>query len=235
VEKVFGEETVRILDHFKGKQLKGKRYHPLFTFMPVDKPAHYVVQGDFVTTEDGTGLVHIAPAFGADDMQMALEEDLPILMTVAEDGTFINEVRPWSGESSSRMQILSSHKIWRRGSAVQVLAHIPTPIHSAGAAQLPLLYYARPTWYIRTSQHKQRLVELNERINWYPGHIKHGRLATGWRTMSTGRWAASAIGAHRCRCGSAKAATIRMYRFGRTAVQNGGARSGGAGPAPPAC
>jgi isoleucyl-tRNA synthetase len=71
VETVFGEEKVRVVERFKGKQLKGKRYHPLFTFLPVDKPAHYVVQGDFVTTEDGTGLVHIAPAFGADDMQMA--------------------------------------------------------------------------------------------------------------------------------------------------------------------
>ena len=59
-----------------------------------EKPAHYVVLGDFVTTEDGTGLVHIAPAFGADDMQVALEHDLPIVMTVAEDGTFIPEVRP---------------------------------------------------------------------------------------------------------------------------------------------
>ena len=83
LEKVFGEEAVKVLDHFKGKQLKGKQYHPLFTFIPTEKPAHYVVLGDFVTTEDGSGLVHIAPAFGQDDMQVSLENDLPILMTVA--------------------------------------------------------------------------------------------------------------------------------------------------------
>ena len=93
---MFGDEDVQILEHMKGKQLKGKRYQPLFTFLPLEKPAHFVVLGDFVTTEDGTGLVHMAPAFGAEDMQVALEYDLPILMTVAPDGSFISDVRPWS-------------------------------------------------------------------------------------------------------------------------------------------
>ncbi len=98
VEKVFGEEKVKIVDRFKGKHLKGKRYQPLFTFMPPDKPAHYVILGDFVTTEDGSGMVHIAPAFGAEDMQASLEYGLPILMTVAEDGTFKSDIRPWAGK-----------------------------------------------------------------------------------------------------------------------------------------
>jgi isoleucyl-tRNA synthetase len=174
VEKVFGEESVRVVERFKGKQLKGKRYHPLFTFLPPDKPAHYVVQGDFVTTEDGSGLVHIAPAFGADDMQMALEEDLPILMTVAEDGTFISEVRPWSGKFVKDADPFITHDLDERG----LLLKAGTYTHTypfCWRCTTPLLYYARPTWYIRTSQHKQRLVELNDRINWYPGHIKHGR------------------------------------------------------------
>jgi len=97
LEKVFGDENVKVVDRFKGKQLKGKRYHPLYTFLPSVKPAYFVVLGDFVTIEDGTGLVHIAPAFGADDMTMADENDLPILNTVLPDGTFIPEVKPWAG------------------------------------------------------------------------------------------------------------------------------------------
>ncbi|MEW5940328.1 MAG: class I tRNA ligase family protein, partial [Chloroflexota bacterium] len=97
VEKVFRDEEVKVVDSFKGKKLKGQKYHPLFTFLPPDKPAHHVVLGDFVTTEDGTGLVHMAPAFGAEDMQAALEFDLPVLMTVLPDGTFIPEVKPWRG------------------------------------------------------------------------------------------------------------------------------------------
>jgi isoleucyl-tRNA synthetase len=174
VETVFGEEKVRVVERFKGKQLKGKRYHPLFTFLPVDKPAHYVVQGDFVTTEDGTGLVHIAPAFGADDMQMALEEDLPILMTVAEDGTFISEVRPWSGKFVKDADPFITNDLDGRG----LLLKAGTYTHTypfCWRCTTPLLYYARPTWYIRTSQYKQRLVDLNDKINWYPGHIKRGR------------------------------------------------------------
>ena len=97
VTKVFADEPVKVVERFNGKHLRGKKYHPLFTFLPPDRPAHYVVMGDFVTTEDGSGLVHIAPAFGGEDMQLAMEENLPILQTVAPNGTFINEVRPWAG------------------------------------------------------------------------------------------------------------------------------------------
>ncbi|MEJ5201107.1 MAG: isoleucine--tRNA ligase [Anaerolineales bacterium] len=171
---VFGEEQVRIVERMKGKQLKGKRYQPLFTFLPLEKPAHRVVLGDFVTTEDGTGLVHIAPAFGAEDMQVALEENLPILMTVAENGTFIPEVRPWSGKFVKDADPFITRDLDERG----LLFRAATYTHTypfCWRCSTPLLYYARPTWYIRTSQLKDRLVALNERINWYPGHIKNGR------------------------------------------------------------
>lgn len=171
---VFGEEPVRIVGHLKGKQLKGKRYQPLFTFLPPDRPAHRVVLGDFVTTEDGTGLVHIAPAFGAEDMQVALEENLPVLMTVAENGTFIQEVRPWSGKFVKDADPLITRDLDERG----LLFRATTYTHTypfCWRCSTPLLYYARPTWYIRTSQWKERLVALNERINWYPSHIKNGR------------------------------------------------------------
>jgi isoleucyl-tRNA synthetase len=92
VEKVFGDEKVEIVDILKGKQLKGKQYQPLYTFLPPDKPAHRIVFGDFVTVDEGTGMVHIAPAFGEDDMKVSFEEDLPVLMTVSPNGTFIPEV-----------------------------------------------------------------------------------------------------------------------------------------------
>ena len=115
MEKVFRGEEVKVVDTFKGKKLKGQKYHPLFTFLPPDKPAHYVVLGDFVTTEDGTGLVHMAPAFGAEDMQAALEFDLPVLMTVLPDGTFIPEVTPWRGvfvKDADPLIILDLDRAW---------------------------------------------------------------------------------------------------------------------------
>jgi isoleucyl-tRNA synthetase len=174
LEQVFGDEKVKVVDSFKGKALKGKRYQPLFTFVAPDKPAHYVILADFVTTEEGTGLVHIAPAFGADDMQAALDLDLPVIMTVADDGTFIPEVRPWSGKFVKDADPFIIQDLQARG----LLFRAGTYVHTypfCWRCGWPLLYYARTTWYIRTSQFKERLVELNERINWVPGHIKNGR------------------------------------------------------------
>ncbi len=174
VKSVFGDEEIKIVDKFKGKHLKGKKYRPLFTFLPTEKPAHYVVLGDFVTTEDGTGLVHIAPAFGADDMLVAIEHDLPILSTVADDGTFISEVTPWAGmfikdADPLIIRVLRERELlFREGQIVHTYPF-------CWRCSTPLLYYARPTWYIRTSQFKDRMVELNNQINWYPEHIKKGR------------------------------------------------------------
>ncbi len=174
LKSVFGDEEIKVVNKFKGKHLKGKKYRPLFTFLPTEKPAHYVVLGDFVTTEDGTGLVHIAPAFGADDMQVAIEHDLPILSTVADDGTFISEVTPWAGmfikdADPLIIRVLRERELlFREGQIVHTYPF-------CWRCSTPLLYYARPTWYIRTSQFKDRMVELNDKINWYPEHIKKGR------------------------------------------------------------
>jgi isoleucyl-tRNA synthetase len=180
LDKVFGDEearmaaNVRVFETFKGKKLKGLRYQPLFTFLPPDKPAHYVILGDFVTTEDGSGLVHIAPAFGAEDMQAALEYDLPVLMTVNEEGTFIPEVRPWRGKFVKDADPLIIQDLDSRGLLFQAGVYTHT-YPFCWRCSTPLLYYARGTWYIRTTQFRERLVALNQEINWYPEHIKEGR------------------------------------------------------------
>lgn len=174
VSSIFVDEKVEVIDRFKGKKLRGKRYQPLYTFLPLDKSAHYVVLGDFVTIEDGTGLVHIAPAFGEDDMRVAQQEDLPILMTVTANGTFIPEVRPWAGRFVKDADPLIIDQLNSRG----LLLKSGTFTHTypfCWRCDTPLLYYARQTWYIRTSQFKDRLVELNNQINWYPDHIREGR------------------------------------------------------------
>lgn len=171
---VFGEEEIRIVEEFKGSRLDGTTYKPLYTFLPPEKPAHRVVLGDFVTTEEGTGLVHIAPAFGEDDMEMAHREDLPILMTVTPSGTFIPEVKTWSGRFVKDADPYIIEDLISRG----LLYKSGTYIHTypfCWRCNTPLLYYARPTWYIRTSEMKDRLVSLNQEINWYPEHIKNGR------------------------------------------------------------
>ncbi len=174
VEKVFGDEKVEIVESFKGKKLQGVKYNPLFTFMPPDKPAHYIVLGDFVTTEDGTGLVHMAPAFGADDMDMAMVFDLPVIQTVAPDGTFFPEIRPWSGVFVKDADPMIIEDLQNRGLMFKVQDYE----HSypfCWRCKTPLLYYARETWYVRTKSLKDRLVALNDTINWVPAHTKKGR------------------------------------------------------------
>ncbi len=174
LSKVFKDEPVRVVGHFMGWHLKGKRYQPLFTFVTPDKPAYYVILGDFVTTGDGSGLVHIAPAYGADDMKAANELDLPILMTVADNGAFISAVRPWAGMFVKDADPLIVLDLNGRGLLFRSEKYTHT-YPFCWRCGTPLLYYARKTWYIRTSQKKDRLVALNEKINWYPSHIKNGR------------------------------------------------------------
>jgi isoleucyl-tRNA synthetase len=174
LDKVFGDQPVKVLGKVKGKALKGKRYKPLFTYIPPEKPAHYVVMGEYVTTEDGTGLVHIAPAFGAEDMNVASENNLPMIMTVKADGTFMDEIGPWAGMFVKEADPFIMTDLKNRGLLYDAgkITHTYPFCWRCGT---PLLYYARATWYIRTSAYKDRLVALNEKINWYPGHIKNGR------------------------------------------------------------
>jgi len=174
VQKIFKDEEVKVLDTFKGKKLKGAKYHPLFTFMPPDKPAHFVVLGDFVTTEDGSGLVHMAPAFGAEDMEMATQHNLPVLMTVLPDGTFVQDVTPWRGMFIKSADPLIVDDLRARG----LLFRIEDYSHNypfCWRCHTPLMYYARDSWYVRTSRFKDRLVELNNTINWVPQHVREGR------------------------------------------------------------
>ncbi|MEN8240630.1 MAG: isoleucine--tRNA ligase, partial [Chloroflexota bacterium] len=174
LKKVFGDEEVTILETFKGKKLKGLNYKPLFTFLPSEKKGYYVVLQDYVTMEDGTGLVHTAPAFGGEDMNAALEFDLPVLMTVKADGTFVQEVRPWSGKFVKDADPEIIQDLENRGLMFKTGTYVHT-YPFCWRCDTPLLYYARGTWFIRTSVFKPQLLENNNQINWVPDHIKAGR------------------------------------------------------------
>ncbi len=174
VGKVFGAEEIKILERYKGKKLKGLKYQPLFTFMPPDKPAYFVVLEEYVTTEDGTGLVHTAPAFGAEDMLASQHYDLPVLLTIGDDGTFLPEIRPWSGQFVKDADPFITEDLQRRGLLFRAERYVHT-YPFCWRCDTPLLYYARGTWYIRTSQYKEKLVAFNQQINWVPEHIKNGR------------------------------------------------------------
>ena len=163
-----------VLDRMKGSDLAGIHYEPLYTFYPVEQDYAYVVTGDFVSTEDGTGIVHIAPAFGADDMEVGKKHGLPVLMTVGLDGAFKAEVTPWAGifvktaDPAIQAELASRGLLYKAGTYEHTYPF-------CWRCDSPLLYMAKETWYIRTSQYRDRLVAVNQTINWYPEHIKDGR------------------------------------------------------------
>ena len=190
VGKVFGShaEHVKVLRRAKGRELLGWHYRPLYTFMPVTDDYCYVVPGDFVSTEDGTGMVHIAPAFGADDMEVGRKFHLPTLMTVDAQGRFIDAVGPWRG-----------HLRQGRRPADPAGAH-PTRVDvQAGdlRAHLSLLLALRYAAALLRAHH---LVHQDDGVQGalageqpadqlgsgpYPGRPLR---RTGWRTTSTGGW-----------------------------------------------
>ncbi|MBI3942709.1 MAG: isoleucine--tRNA ligase [Chloroflexi bacterium] len=164
----------RVLKSFKGRDLLNQHYRPLYTFLPVEQNTHYVVAGDFVSTGEGTGIVHMAPAFGADDMAVAKEHGLPILVTVDSQGKFIDEVRPWRGLFVKDADPRITTDLHNRNLLYRTLPY-QHAYPFCWRCSTPLLYYARTTWYLETTRLKDRLVENNELIKWYPQHIQYGR------------------------------------------------------------
>ncbi len=167
-------DDYKVIKRFKGKQLVGQHYNPLYTFLPAEQDHAYVVAGDFVSTEDGTGIVHLAPAFGADDMEMARKYDLPVLRTVAPNGRFIDAVTEFRGMWVKDADPEIVHDLKQRGLLYKSGLHE----HSypfCWRCHTALLYYARDTWFIRTTAYRDRLVGLNQTINWVPQHVRDGR------------------------------------------------------------
>ncbi|NMD14691.1 MAG: isoleucine--tRNA ligase, partial [Caldisericales bacterium] len=182
------EKDYQIIKTFPGKELVGKKYKPLYSFIKPDKNAHYVVAGDFVGTEDGTGIVHIAPAFGADDMEVARQNDLPVIITIDDAGKFLPQIELWKGifVKDADPEIITEIK--KRG----LLYKSEKVTHTypfCWRCDSPLLYFAKPSWYIKMSQLRDKLLENNSQVNWYPQHIKEGRFGEWLREVKD--WAIS--------------------------------------------
>ncbi|MEA1996449.1 MAG: isoleucine--tRNA ligase [Gemmatimonadota bacterium] len=175
VDKLMGPDA-EIVETFPGSDLEGKSYERLFEFAEVDKRAFYVTLADFVSLEDGTGIVHIAPAFGADDYELSRRYDLPLVQPVDPEGKFTPEVTPWAGRfvKDADKEIIRDLK--DRG----LLFNSEGYIHNypfCWRCNTPLLYYARASWYINTSRFKEQLLANNSRVNWYPPEAGAGRFA----------------------------------------------------------
>jgi isoleucyl-tRNA synthetase len=164
----------RVISEMKGESLLGMRYEPLYHFLEFEQDSAYVLHGDFVSMEDGSGIVHIAPAFGADDMDVGREYDLPVIQTVAPDGAFIEAVTPWAGMWVKDADPKIKDELASRG----LLYKAEDYVHNypfCWRCHTPLLYYARETWYIEATRYRQTMIDLNQTITWVPDHVKDGR------------------------------------------------------------
>ncbi|HEU5142274.1 MAG TPA: isoleucine--tRNA ligase [Solirubrobacterales bacterium] len=174
VEQVLGEEA-EVLAHFPGTALVGVAYEPPFDYVTDFGPnGHTVQEADFVTTEDGTGLVHTALAFGEDDFAFGQRHGIKLQNPVRADGTFDERVTDFAGRfvKEADADIIVALEASGRLFRAQRYEHAYPHCWRCGT---PLLYYAKSSWYVRTSQARDRLLANNEEIGWHPEHIKHGR------------------------------------------------------------
>ncbi len=163
-----------IISEFKGSELLGKEYERLYDYTTVTKRGFYATHGDFVTMDDGTGIVHIAPAFGEDDYQTGRAYDLPFLQLVDKSGNMTPEVKDFAGKFVKEADPEIIENLKRRG----LLYKKETITHSyphCWRCKTPLLYYARASWYIATTKFAPKMVELNKTINWVPPEVGVGR------------------------------------------------------------
>ena len=175
VEKVLTDKKhnlleFEVLDEFKGTELVGKKYKPLF----VDRGenAHKILNASYVTTESGTGIVHIAPAYGEEDFELAQKEGVPVVHVVNEHGDYMegnwNEQNIWNQNKQIAKDLKEDGIVWK----IDYIKHEYPHCHRCDTK---LMYRAHPSWFMNIKDQKDKMIEENEGINWFPSHIKNKR------------------------------------------------------------
>lgn len=169
------KEEYEVVSGYKGSDLVGQEYDQLFKYLTVNKKAFYVVAGDFVSTEDGSGIVHMAPAFGADDYELSKKNDLPFLQPVTRGGLFTEEITDFKDQFVKDADPGIIMKLKEMGNLYKKETITHSYPFSWRFDNVPVIYYARESWFIRTTSISDKMVELNKQINWYPPEVGSGR------------------------------------------------------------
>jgi isoleucyl-tRNA synthetase len=207
VKDIFKDVGYEIIEEFKGGKLLSLEYEPIF--LHEIKKAYKIISGDFVTTEDGTGIVHIAPAFGEDDFNARKKDDLPMILNVDDEGRFTES--EWKGK-----------KVWEANDKIvewlkeneylfkkEQITHSYPHCHRCNTK---LIYKAQPAWYVNVENIRKDLIGKNENINWFPEFLKHGRFKNGLESapdwnISRDRYWGTAMPVWKCtkkECGNIK-------------------------------
>ncbi|MCR4722289.1 MAG: isoleucine--tRNA ligase [Eubacteriales bacterium] len=192
-----------IIDHMKGRDLEHMEYEQLMPFVKVDGKAFYVTLGDYVSTEDGTGVVHIAPAFGEDDFALGQKYGLPVVCPVDLSGKYTET--PWEGmfvmDADAKIveYLKDEGKLYKKQKMEHNYPH-------CWRCKTPLLYYAKPSWYIATTKYKDDIIAANKTVNWFPSFVGEKRFGNWLENMkdwaiSRNRYWGTPLNIWKCSCG----------------------------------